>query len=101
MEWEGRGRELRKEGGGSTEEGGKGPEGDEEKKEKGLKEGGRGKEMGEGRERGKEEGEMGDDWEGCCSACRIRSIQKRWWLTPVPRRRSLLEGNDISEEPIT
>ena len=39
---------------------------------------------------------MGDDWEGCCSAYRIR-----WWLTPVPRRRSLLEGNDISEEPIT
>ena len=39
--------------------------------------------------------EVGDDWEGCTSEYRIR-----WCLAPIPRRRSLTRGNDISEEPI-
>ena len=39
---------------------------------------------------------VGDYWEACASECRIR-----WCLTPIPRRRSLMRGNDISEEPMT
>ena len=44
---------------------------------------------------GKGGGEMGDDWEGCCSENRIR-----WWLTPIPRRRSLTRAMTTAKSPL-